>query len=97
MFYSIDAGNSRFKCAVPDMSGNPQLITNRFGEPFTPSAVFFAVDGSVIVGSEALNAGFVEPERLVVNWKRAMGTETVLYTDGDGKEYKRLWRPRQAR
>ncbi len=61
MIPSIDAGNSRFKCAVADVAGNPKLITNRFGEPFTPSAVFFAPDGSTIVGTEAINAGFVEP------------------------------------
>ena len=46
---SIDAGNYRFKYAVADVTGNPKLITNRFGEPFTPSAVFFATDGTTIV------------------------------------------------
>ncbi|MCK5000750.1 MAG: Hsp70 family protein, partial [Anaerohalosphaera sp.] len=62
-------------------------ITNRYGEVFTPSAVFFNLDGSVIVGTEALNAGFIEPERLVTNWKRDLGTEVVLYTSNDGKTY----------
>ena len=87
MIPSIDAGNSRFKCAVADVAGNPKLITNRFGEPFTPSAVFFAPDGEIIVGTEAINAGFVEPSRLVVNWKRAMGTDEPLYTADDGTVY----------
>lgn len=87
MIPSIDAGNSRFKCAVADVAGNPKLITNRFGEPFTPSAVFFASDGSIIVGTEAINAGFVEPSRLVTNWKRAMGTDESLYTANDGVSY----------
>jgi molecular chaperone DnaK len=84
---SIDAGNSRFKCAIPDLAGNPQLVTNHFGEPFTPSAVFFVADGSTIVGTEALNAGFIEPKRLVTNWKRAMGTDQPLYTADDGTKY----------
>ena len=83
----IDAGNSRFKYAVPDVTGNPKLVTNRFGEMFTPSAVFFAEDGSIIVGTEALNAGFADPARLVVNWKRSMGTDTALYTADDGINY----------
>jgi len=87
---SIDAGNSRFKCAVADAAGNPKLITNRFGEPFTASAVFFASDGSIIVGSEAINAGFVEPSRLVINWKRAMGTDQPLYTADDGTVYRAM-------
>jgi molecular chaperone DnaK len=90
MIPSIDAGNSRFKCAVADVAGNPKLITNRFGEPFTPSAVFFAPDGSTIVGTEALNAGFVEPSRLVTNWKRAMGTDEPLYTADDGTVYQAI-------
>ena len=90
MIPSIDAGNSRFKCAVADVAGNPKLITNRFGEPFTPSAVFFNVDGSYIVGAEAINAGFVEPSRLVMNWKRAMGTDEPLYTADDGTVYKAM-------
>ena len=55
----IDAGNSRFKYAVPDLAGNPKLITNKFGESFTPSSVFFSPDGGIIVGTEALNAGFI--------------------------------------
>ena len=87
MIPSIDAGNSRFKCAVADVAGNPKLITNRFSESFTPSAVFFSTDGSTIVGTEAINAGFVEPARLVSNWKRAMGTDEILYTADDGTVY----------
>lgn len=84
---AIDAGNSRFKFAILDAAGNPTLITNRFGEPFTPSVVFSVPDSSFIVGTEALNAGFADPSRLVVNWKRSMGTDTVLYTADDGTVY----------
>ena len=83
----IDAGNSRMKYGISDTSGVPKLITNRFGEPFTPSAVYFASDGTIVIGSEALNAGFADPDRLVENWKRAMGTDEILYTDDSGKEY----------
>ncbi len=83
----IDAGNSRFKYAAPDVAGNPTLIANRFGELFTPSAVFFAPDSPIIIGTEALNAGFADPTRLVVNWKRSMGTDAVLYTADDGTVY----------
>ncbi len=87
---TIDAGNSRFKSAVADAAGNPKLITNRFGELFTPSAVFFADDGSITVGTEAINSGFIDPSRLVVNWKRAMGTDQPLYTADDGTVYKAM-------
>lgn len=83
----VDAGNSRFKCAVSDITGNPKLIPNRHGELFTPSAVYFASDGTIVIGSEALNAGFMEPARLVVNWKRHMGTNTPLYVADDGTSH----------
>ena len=88
MIPGIDAGTTRFKYAVADQAGNPKTITNRYGESFTPSAVFFAPDGSIVIGTEALNAGFIQPQRLVVNWKRDMGTDHTLYTDDNGKEYK---------
>ena len=35
----------------------------------------------------ALNAGFADPNRLVVNWKRSMGTDTVLYTADNSTTY----------
>ncbi|MBW7991920.1 MAG: Hsp70 family protein [Planctomycetes bacterium] len=88
MIPGIDAGNSRFKYAVGDEAGNPKIITNLYGESFTPSAVYFAQDGSIVIGTEALNAGFIEPSRLVVNWKRDMGTDKPLYTADDGIVYK---------
>ncbi len=83
MIPGIDAGNSRFKYAVADEAGNPKIITNRYGESFTPSTVYFAQDGSIVIGTEALNAGFIEPSRIVVNWKRDMGTNKSLYTADD--------------
>jgi len=88
MIPGIDAGNSRFKYAVADEAGNPKIITNLYGESFTPSTVYFAQDGSIVIGTEALNAGFIEPSRLVVNWKRDMGTDKSLYTADDGTVYK---------
>lgn len=88
MIPGIDAGNSRFKYAVADEAGNPKIITNLYGESFTPSAVYFAQDGSIVIGTEALNAGFIEPSRIVVNWKRDMGTDKPLYTADDGTVYK---------
>lgn len=84
----IDLGSTRSKVAILTESGEPQLLTNRQGETFTISSVFFPGDGSYCVGTEALNASLAEPKRSVFNWKRHMGTSTVLYTDDDGKEYR---------
>lgn len=88
MIPGIDAGNFRFKLAAGDKAGNPLIVTNRLGEPFIRSVVYFAEDGSILVGTEAENAALAEPERAVFDWKRAMGTDTVLYTDPSGRQYK---------
>lgn len=87
MIPGIDAGNYRFKLAVPDLTGNPKLITNRFGEPFIRSVPYFNEDGSIIVGTEAENAALANPERAVFDWKRDMGTKKVLYKARKGKSY----------
>ena len=86
MIPGIDAGNSRFKLAVPDAMGIPKLVTNSFGEPFTHSVVYFNPDGTVIVGTEALNAALADPLRAVFNWKRHMGTDTILMSI-NGRNY----------
>jgi len=88
MIPGIDAGGFRFKVAIPDLAGNPQILTNRLGEPSTRCVVFFAEDGSILVGTEAENAALLSPERAVSDWKGHMGTEDVLYRAPDGKEYK---------
>jgi len=88
MIAGTDAGNYRFKMAVPDAAGNPKLITNRFGEPFIRSVVYFAEDGSIIVGTEAENAALADPKRAVFDWKRSMGTKKALYKAKNGKSYR---------
>lgn len=83
----IDAGTTRFKTAVLDAQGNPKILTNDIGEYFMPSVVFFDKDRT-LVGSEAIQAGFANPERCVRAWKRSMGTDTVLYSAPDGSKYR---------
>jgi molecular chaperone DnaK len=88
MIPGIDAGCYRLKIAVRDSTGSPKLITNRFGEPYIRSVVYFAEDGSIIVGTEAENSALADPKRSVFDWKRAMGTKKVLYKDKNGKAYR---------
>jgi molecular chaperone DnaK len=78
----IDAGTTRFKTAILTTSGEPQTLTNRVGETFTPSAVYFAEDGTILIGTEAVNAALADPKRAVFDWKVNMGTDKVLYADG---------------
>jgi len=85
-FAGIDLGSTRTKVAVPDPQGNPVMLVMQ-GDLFINSAVFMD-DAGPIVGDEALNAGLADPTRLVVNWKRSIGTDKVLYASPDGVEYR---------
>jgi len=83
----IDAGTTRFKTALLNSNGEPQSLTNRMGQTFTPSVVYFADDGP-LVGTEADNAALADSDRAVFDWKVNMGTDKVLYTAPDGTTYK---------
>ncbi len=83
----IDAGTTRFKTAILNSNGEPQILTNRMGQTFTPSVVFFGDDGP-LVGTEADNAALGEPAKAVFDWKVNMGTDEVLYTDAGGTDYR---------
>lgn len=82
----LDAGTSALKIAIAGLDGNPLIQPNEWGELSTPSVVYFDGD-RVIIGTEARNAGLADSSRYVVNWKRHMGTGTVLFTADDGTEY----------
>ena len=84
MMISADVGTSRTKVAAPTRSGESQILTNRLGEMFTPSVVYFDED-RVLIGSEAENAALADPTRAVYDWKRHMGTDDVLYDDGSAQ------------
>ena len=83
-FAAIDLGDGRVKVAIPDSNGNPVTMPFSDGNPFLLSAVYFNPDGSIIYGLEAMNLGLADPDRLVLNWKRKMGTEEVLHQADDG-------------
>ena len=83
----LDLGNTRSKAAHLDETGKPQIILNRRGEPFTASAIFFESGKDPIVGSEALAEGLIAPEHVHTFFKRALGSDDVLYTDTNGKPH----------
>jgi len=85
---AIDLGDGRVKVAIPDSSGNPVMMPFSDGGTCLRSAVVLPAGGPVIFGEEAWNLGLAEPEKLVVNWKRKMGTDEVLHQAEDGTEYK---------
>jgi len=70
----IDLGTTFSVVARIDRHGQPETILNSEGERWTPSAVLFEGD-SVIVGSEARNAAYLEPEGFADFAKRDMGDD----------------------
>lgn len=86
-YCAIDLGTHDCKLAALDQMGNPKALMTDLGEPALRSAVFFEDGVAILVGSEAENAGLLEPTRVVVNWKRHMGSDVVLYEDKQGKKY----------
>lgn len=83
----LDIGTTRCKAAYIDETGQPQILPNRRGDLFTPSAVFFEDGVRPITGAEALAEGFLQPEHVHTCFKRALGSSDVLYTGADGRTY----------
>ena len=69
----IDLGTCFSSIARLDQFGRPEVLPNAEGEQMTPSAVYFGEDGPVI-GKEALKSGSDDPERLIENAKRFIGS-----------------------
>jgi molecular chaperone DnaK len=69
----IDLGTTFCAVATPDDRGRPANVPNRDGDVLTPSAVYLAPDGSVVVGQSALDMALEQPERVATLIKRRMG------------------------
>ncbi|QDT09730.1 Hsp70 family protein [Planctomycetes bacterium K23_9] len=68
----IDLGTTFSAVAFLDNRGRPETIRSAEGDMTTPSAVFFDRKNP-IVGTEAVEAGMIEPERLAQYAKRDVG------------------------
>jgi len=68
----IDLGTTNSLVGVVD-SGFPILLADEAGQRSTPSAVNYAMDGSVLVGEAALRKRALEPQRTVTSVKRLIG------------------------
>jgi len=82
----VDLGTGVVKYAIPDGQGHPIPLDNPWGEPTTLSCLYLDEAGP-IVGAAAVNAGFMDPQKFIKDWKRHMGTEKVLATGPDGKAW----------
>jgi molecular chaperone DnaK len=73
MLIGIDLGTTFYAVATPDDRGRPVTVPNRDGDVLTPSAVYFAPDGSAVVGQAALDLIVEQPDRVATLIKRRMG------------------------
>ena len=68
----IDLGTTNSLVATVK-SGEATVLTNLEQESLIPSVVYYAKDGTVLVGDEALNYRVTDPENTIVSVKRRMG------------------------
>ena len=81
----IDLGTTYTCVAAIDRRGEV-VLSNAEGESITPSVVYFADDGTALVGSAAVARRDQEPGRVVSLIKREMGRADVT-VDAGGRRY----------
>lgn len=69
----IDLGTTNSALAVINATGRPEIVPNAEGNRTTPSAVYFADDNEIIVGSSAVSAAQFDAEKVILRAKRRMG------------------------
>jgi molecular chaperone HscC len=69
----IDLGTT-YSLVAHVTGGAPRVLPNAVGRHLTPSAVYVAEDGSVLIGEAARAHAATHPERTALSFKRDMGT-----------------------
>ncbi|MCL2617989.1 MAG: Hsp70 family protein [Defluviitaleaceae bacterium] len=78
MKIGIDFGTSTSEAAFVDEHGKINVVPNHAGELITPSIVYVADDGRVVVGREAKEMAVLEPGHSVFEVKRMFGQDTKI-------------------
>ena len=82
----IDLGTTLSVISYLDPNGAAATISNRDGDPLTPSAIY--IDGkNVIVGKAAKQAASHNPDKVATFVKRSMG-ERLYHRTVDGREFR---------
>lgn len=68
----IDLGTTMSAIAKLNDLGSPEIIPNSDGERIMPSVIHFTSSHSILLGTEAKQAGILEPLRVVKEFKREM-------------------------
>lgn len=79
----IDIGTTQSKIAYVSPTGKPSIVLNDRGEAHTPSVVYVGKNGSKLVGRDAVEQGYIEPERTAKLFKLLLGTRDPVLANGD--------------
>lgn len=91
----IDLGTSNSAVAITDANGITTTIADRDGARFIPSVVYFAPDGTAVIGARAKSMAVMEPERVAMLFKRGMGESTFLFDESEFMVDGKTWRPEE--
>ncbi|QDV89917.1 Chaperone protein DnaK [Phycisphaerae bacterium RAS2] len=78
MIISIDFGNSKVKCAYPDRTGQTVAVKNGHGGNGLRACVYIDGSGQCLVGDDAHEQGFVDPQNVVRHFKLSLGSDQKL-------------------
>lgn len=78
----IDFGTTRCKIANVDPAGKPSVILNARSEPYTRTVVYFGSSGERLVGQDAVEQGYTDPDNCLRNFKLDLGTTRNLLHNG---------------
>jgi molecular chaperone DnaK len=76
--FGIDLGTTNSAIAYTDPTATTEVIAGQDGNRIVPSVVYFARDGSQVVGTSARQRAIIESERVAMLFKRGMGEKTFL-------------------
>ncbi|MFA6186473.1 MAG: Hsp70 family protein [Phycisphaerae bacterium] len=76
--FSVDIGNERSKAAYVDPAGNANIILNERGEPWTMSKLHYEQPNAPLIGIDAIDQGYVNPDLYIKNFKQKLGTTENL-------------------
>lgn len=77
--YGIDLGTTQSAIGYVDGRGQTILIPNAEGAFLTPSSVWFAAPGEVVIGTKAAHMAATQPADVVEQAKRHMGKNTWIW------------------
>ena len=78
----LDIGTTRSKLAYVDVTGKPVVILNDRGEPQTPSVLHVEDPANPLIGVDAEEQSYIDPDHFVQNFKLDLGSTSGLLENG---------------